>query len=340
MRAISVFVVLTLITSVAVATWLVRVGDALDRPLTLPSEGATYVVHPGDNLRGVAEVLATKGWLTDPHHLALWGRWTGEAQRIKAGEFRIAPGTSPRALLALLVRGETVQHAVTLVEGWTFKQVISALHQHPHISRTINLSQLPETLAALGLRDVAPEGYLLPDTYHFTRGTSDRAIVKRAHAAMRSYLTEQWDGRANGLPLKAPYEALVLASIIEKETGLATERARISGVFIRRLERGMRLETDPTVIYGLGDSFSGNLKRKHLRQATPYNTYLIKGLPPTPIAMPGREAVHAALHPAAGADFFFVGRGDGSHFFSPSLAEHSRAVDKYQRKRKRPARAE
>jgi len=316
------------------AAWLMEVDKDLDRPMSLPAPGAILLVERGDTLRSIARDIARRGWIKTPLHLALLGRWTGEAQRIKTGEFRIAAGTSPRGLLAQLVAGEVVQHAVTLVEGWTFARSLLAIRAHPAITKTLSAGATPDTLSRFGLQEGPVEGQLLPDTYHFTRGTADVEIVRRAYRAMEAYLHRAWQKRDQGLPLTTPYEALILASIVEKETGQAEERPRIAGVFVRRLKAKMRLETDPTVIYGLGEEFDGNLTRRHLRRPTPYNTYVIKGLTPTPIALPGRAAIEAVLHPQEGDALFFVSRGDGFHHFSSTFAEHQRAVDKYQRRRR------
>jgi UPF0755 protein len=223
-----------------------------------------------------------------------------------------------------------VQYPLTLVEGWTFRQVMEALQADERLEHLIEDPSAEAVMARLGRRGVHPEGRFFPDTYHFTRGSSDLDILKRAHAAMERVLAEEWEARADGLPIESPDEALILASIIEKETGLASERAEIAGVFVRRLRLGMRLQTDPTVIYGLGDDFDGNLRRADLRNDHPYNTYVHAGLPPTPIALPGREAIRAALNPADGETLYFVARGDGSHAFSVTLEEHNRAVRKYQ----------
>jgi UPF0755 protein len=339
-RRTRVISTLVIAAGAALAGWLVHIDDALDRPLDLPPGGITYVVERGDNLRGVADAFAREGWLDAPRYLTWAGRWSGDARHIKAGEFFVPTGTSARGLLELLVRGRVVQHAFTLVEGWTFAQAVAALRSDPRLQPTPALEQIPLSLAELGLGEVHPEGSLLPDTYFFTRGTTDVQIVRRAHHAMQRYLSEQWDARAEDLPYATPYEALILASIIEKETGLASERPHIAGVFVRRLRLGMRLQTDPTVIYGLGTSFDGDLKRHHLREPGPYNTYVIAGLTPTPIAMPGRDAIRAALHPAEGDALFFVSRGDGSHHFSATYAEHSRAVDDFQRGHRKAGRAD
>ena len=314
--------------------WVIEIDKSLDRPMDVPPPGGVLLVERGDTLRQIARDLTRKGWIETPLHLALLGRWNGDAQRIKTGEFSVSPTTSPRQLLAKLVAGDVVQHRVTLVEGWTFEKALGVIRSHPAVKRTLAEEGHLDDLRAFGLPGGPVEGRLLPDTYYFTRGTPDIEIVRRAFNAMEAFLAQAWVGRDEGLPLRDSSEALILASIVEKETGLAEERPRIAGVFVRRLNANMRLETDPTVIYGLGKEFDGNLTRKDLRRPTPYNTYVNKGLTPTPIALPSRAAIDAVLHPADGNALFFVSRGDGSHHFSPTYAEHQRAVDKYQRRSK------
>lgn len=251
-----------------------------------------------------------------------------EPQVYRAGEYRLEYGLKPRALLRKLAAGSVVQHRLTLVEGWTFRQVMVALGNEAGLAHRFdaaNPSTWPEQLAELGIGE--PEGWFLPETYSYTLGDSDLDILARAHRAMRDALALAWASRDEGLPLETPYELLILASIIEKETGVEEERARIAGVFIRRLQKGMKLQTDPTVIYGLGESFDGDIRRKDLRADTPYNTYTRHGLPPTPIAMPGRASLLAAAHPAAGEALYFVADGKGGHTFSKTLEEHQAAVD-------------
>ncbi len=236
-------------------------------------------------------------------------------------------------LLQQMVDGEVIQHTLTLVEGWSFKQVMVALRAHHAIRATLQGLTAAEIMSRLGYAGQHPEGRFFPDTYHFPKATSDIEFLRRAYSAMAERLEQEWVAREPDLPLKSAYEALILASIIEKESAVSAERAEIAGVFIRRLNKGMRLQTDPTVIYGMGEAYDGNIRRRDLRHDTPYNTYTRKGLPPTPIAMPGGEAIHAALHPASAESLYFVARGDGTHYFSATLEEHNRAVRKYQLKR-------
>jgi UPF0755 protein len=260
-----------------------------------------------------------------------YGRLSGQAGRVRAGEYRIPAGSTPRQVMERLVSGEVLLHALTIVEGWTFHQMRRAINAHPAIRVTLDGVPDEEVMALLGREGEHPEGWFLPETYRFPRGTSDVELMRIAHHAMVRALEAAWEGRRENLPLRSPYEALILASIIERETGLAVERPEIAGVFVRRLERGMRLQTDPTVIYGLGLDFEGRLRRVHLDTDTPYNTYTRGGLPPTPIALPGKESLAAAVQPLEGHTLYFVatGRPDGSHYFSTTLEEHNRAVQRY-----------
>jgi UPF0755 protein len=299
--------------------------------LNLPASETVYEIPPGTSLNQLAYDLHARDMIEHPRLFILLGREMDVARRLQAGEYRLVTGMKPRTLLQLIVDGKVIQHAVTLVEGQTFRETLQRIHAHPFIEDTLQGLDDAEIMNRLGHTGVHPEGRFLPDTYHFTRGTTDLAFLERAFAAMSTYLETAWPGRDTDLPLQTPEEALILASIVEKETGLADERPVIAGVFVRRLQRGMRLQTDPTVIYGLGEQFDGNLRRRDLENDTPYNTYTRNGLPPTPIAMPGAAAIAAVLHPAAGNSLYFVSRGDGSHYFSDTLEEHNLAVDKYQR---------
>jgi UPF0755 protein len=242
-------------------------------------------------------------------------------------------GLTPEQLLRRLAEGKVVQHSITLVEGESFKLMMQRIAAHPVLEQTLDSIEPDAVMKAVGHPGIHPEGRFLPETYHFPRGSSDVDLLRRAYRDMEAFMQASWAERDSDIPLQTPYDALILASIVEKETAVAEERARISGVFTRRLEKGMRLQTDPTVIYGLGDSFDGDIRYRDLRTDTPYNTYTRSGLPPTPIAMPGKDAILAALHPAEGKALYFVARGDGSHQFSSTLKEHNRAVDRYQRKR-------
>jgi UPF0755 protein len=250
---------------------------------------------------------------------------------IKAGNYELRRGMTVYDLFLMITEGSTVQRSITFIEGWSFRQMREALNQHEDIRHLSMPMTDAEIMQHIGAPQSNPEGLFFPDSYFFERGMSDLDILKRAYHTMQRKLERAWEGRAAELPYRTPYEALIMASLIEKETGRSSERPMISRVFLNRLRLGMRLQTDPTVIYGLGESFDGNLRKRDLLADTPYNTYTRHGLPPTPIAMPGMAAIEAALHPANGSALYFVGKGDGSHVFSPTLSEHNRAVNRYQR---------
>jgi len=331
-----VVLVLTLLLALAAGAliWLYSDFEQFrQRPLAIGDESVELIVERGSSLKTLATDLASRGWLDrHPIYLETLARIEGRAREIKAGEYRLEPGTTPDQLLDQLVTGRVIQYTLALVEGWNSREVLGAVAEHPTLIQSLNTRDETELMAALGRPGRHPEGRFFPDTYHFPRATTDVEFLRRAMEAMDKELESQWSNRAANLPLQNAEEALILASIVEKETGKASERAAIAGVFVRRLRRNMKLQTDPTVIYGLGESFDGNLRRKDLRTDTPYNTYTRHGLPPTPIAIPGRAAIRAVLHPAEGNALFFVARGDGSHEFSATLEEHNRAVRKYQLK--------
>ncbi len=316
------------------AAWLIMDFQTFrSNPLPLPEGGATLIVEPGDHLRGIAEELRLRGIIDKPLYLLILGRYLGLDARIKTGEFHIEQGATAQQLLEKLSSGRVVQHRLALIEGETFKLMMRRVMANQALRHTLANPSEETVMAALGLAGEHPEGRFMPETYAFPRGTTDVVFLRRAYDAMQSFLQQAWEKRADDLPLRTPYEALILASIVEKETAVASERGQIAGVFIRRLRKGMKLQTDPTVIYGLGEHYDGDIRFRDLRSDTPYNTYTRFGLPPTPIAMPGKEAILAVLHPQAGDALYFVSRGDGSHQFSSTLAEHNQAVDKYQRKR-------
>lgn len=327
-----VFGIVLLLASFAGAWAWMAYQRFVETPLALPPEGAAFLVPSGATIATVAGELSAAGFVDDPLYLVWYARWKKLAHRIRAGEFRLEPGMTAPAFLDLLVSGKTISHSLTLIEGWTFKQVRAAVAGHPVIVSTLGELSDAEVMHQLGLPDEHPEGRFFPDTYLFPRDTTDLAFLKRAYRRMQDELAELWPRRAAELPLETPYQALILASIVEKETGVPEERAHIAGVFINRLRRGMRLQTDPSVIYGLGERFDGNLQRAHLQEDTPYNTYVYAGLTPTPICMPGRAALAAVLNPLATEDLYFVARGDGSHAFSKTLRAHNAAVRKYQLK--------
>lgn len=322
---------LALLASVSAAFLYLHVQEVLDTPLDVPDGGVTFEIPLGSPFSAVSRSLEERGLIDDDRVLRLYARWTGEASGIHAGEYRIAAGTTPRELLLQFTSGNVKLYSFTIVEGWNHRELLKALHAHPEISATMTDEDWPALLAELESQAAWPEGLFLPETYRFPQGTTDRTVLAEAYRLMQETLQEEWPQRAADAPVADPYEALILASIVEKETARADERQRIAGVFARRLEKGMRLQTDPTVIYGIGPSFNGNLTRRDLRTDTPYNTYTRHGLPPTPIAMPGRAAIHAALNPAEGDELFFVatGLGDGSHKFSKTVEEHEAAVQEY-----------
>lgn len=290
---------------------------------------ADLEIEPGTSANGVAETVVASGADVPVAMLQAWFRFSGQARLIKAGSYELVPGTTPRKLLSMLVRGEETLKSITLVEGWTFVQVRAALQKAEQlVPDTLALS--PETIMEkLGKPGIHPEGRFFPDTYAYAKGSSDLAVLKRAARAMDRRLDAAWSLRSPDTPLKSPDQALILASIVEKETGKPSDRAQIGGVFSNRLRIGMPLQTDPTVIYGLGLQFDGNLRKRDLQADTPYNTYTRLGLPPTPIAMPGKAALLAAVQPAPTKALYFVSRGDGSSEFSTNLDEHNRAVNKY-----------
>jgi UPF0755 protein len=301
------------------------------QPLTLAADKVEISVPGGASLSTAAHKAVEGGVRTQPDLLALYFRLAGQGQTIKPGEYEVTRGMKPADLLGKLVRGDRIVLAVTLVEGWTFKQFRAALAKAEHLKNDTAAMSDAQIMQALGREGVNPEGRFFPDTYHYAKNSGDLAVLRQSMQLMDKRLAAAWEARAPNLPLKTPDEALVLASIVEKETGRAQDRPDIAAVFINRLRIGMRLQTDPTVIYGLGDSFDGNLKRSHLMTDTPYNTYTRAGLPPTPIAMPGKASLMAAVQPSDSKALYFVARGDGSSHFSQSLDEHNRAVNRFQR---------
>lgn len=298
------------------------------RPLNLSED--IYLVKPGMTLRGFARMLRDRGVILEPYTLVWWGYLTGHSRQLKAGEYQFGPKANVMDLLDQVVAGRVIQYQLVFVEGWTFRQMMSALESAPNLTSTLTDLSPKEVMARLGYPDMYPEGRFFPDTYHYSRGQTDLQILTSAFEKMQATLRHEWESRAPDLPLRSIDEALVLASIVEKETGRIEERKLIAGVFVNRLRKGMRLQSDPTVIYGIGTRFDGNIRLEDLRRDTPYNTYTRSGLPPTPIAMPGRESLDAVLHPADTAALYFVARGGGSHVFSNTLEEHNAAVSKYQ----------
>lgn len=303
----------------------------LHQPMDTRQATLDLSIEPGTSPKSIAQAVADAGAQTSPTLLYAWFRLSGQSRQMRAGSYEIAPGTSPQRLLSMLVRGEESLRTVTIVEGWNWRQVRQALAKAESLQADSRTLSDDAVMAKLGRPGVAPEGRFYPDTYSYAKGASDLAVLQRAMKAMDKHLQQAWEARQPGAALQSPEQALILASIVEKETGKAQDRAQISGVFNNRLRIGMRLQTDPTVIYGLGEAFDGNLRRVHLTTDTPWNTYTRAGLPPTPIAMPGKAALLAAVQPAKTAAIYFVAKGDGTSHFSATLDEHNRAVNRYQR---------
>jgi UPF0755 protein len=301
-------------------------------PLDTQGKVIEFTINPGSGVGAAAQQMAKAGVPVNPQLFNILARVTGEAGRIKAGSYELKPDTSPRRLLTQLVRGEFAQEAVTIVEGWTFRQMRAALAAHQRLRHdTVKLTD-EELMKKISSEYTKPEGLFFPDTYLFAKGSSELAIYKQAHQAMLNHLKAAWETRDPSLPYKTPYEALIMASIIEKETGQKSERNMIAGVFVNRLKVGMMLQTDPAVIYGMGERFVGDIRKKDLQTDTPYNTYTRAGLPPTPISLPGVQSLAAALAPAKTEALYFVSRGDGTSQFSDNLNDHNRAVNQYQRR--------
>ena len=305
-------------------------------PMPMGNVALELEIEPGTAPKGVARNVEAAGVRVDARLLYAWFRVSGLDRRIKAGNYEIPPGTTPYVLLQKLVQGEESLQVLTLVEGWNFRQVRAALAREDGLKHDSAALSDPELMARLERPGIAPEGRFFPDTYTYAKGSSDVAVLRRALHAMDRRVEAAWSQRASDTPLKSANEALILASIVEKETGRASDRAQIAGVFTNRLRVGMLLQTDPTVIYGLGENFDGNLRKRDLQTDTPWNTYTRAGLPPTPIAMPGKAALLAAVQPAATRAVYFVAKGDGSSHFSESLNEHYRAVIRYQRGQRGP----
>jgi UPF0755 protein len=293
-----------------------------------------YDVKPGMSLRGFARELSARGVLPESHSFVWLAHLTGRDRGLKSGEYRFRDGMTASELLDQVVAGRVIEYPLVLLEGWTFRQFLAVLAEAPKLTHQLAGLTVPAIMERLGHPGEHPEGRFFPDTYYYSAGQSDIMILSNAYDKMHQLLQREWEGREHNLPLRNAYEALILASIVEKETGRDDERRLIAGVFINRLRHGMKLQTDPTVIYGLGQAFDGNLRLRDLRRDGPYNTYTRKGLPPTPVAMPGKDALQAVLHPVVTGALFFVARGDGSHEFSSTLEEHNKAVQKYQLKGK------
>ena len=295
--------------------------------------GVTYLLQPGATVGALADDWVSRGWIARPEYLKLLARESGLANRLQAGEYHLPAGVNAVQALEIFAAGKVIDHTLTITPGKRFADLLAAVRAHPQLRNTLRGQSDAQVMAAIGKPGEHPEGRFFPDTYHFPRGATDVALLRRAYRALETRLQHWWRRRAAESPLATPYQALILASIVEKETGAPDERPRIAGVFVRRLLKGMRLQTDPTVIYGLGDAFDGNLRRRDLRRDTPYNTYTRGGLPPTPIALVGEAAMQAVVQPTMGDALYFVAKGDGTHAFSATLAQHNAAVRKYQLRR-------
>ena len=310
-----------------------KIYTQMHAELTL-TEPETIIFTRGSSIRTLANQLIEKDLLENKYYLLIWGKLNRQETRLQAGEYVITPGLSLARLLNNMVAGNVVQHDLVLIEGYTFRQILQTIWQNSRITKQLENLSDEEIMTALGHEGEHPEGRFYPDTYYISRGVTDIELLNRAYDEMARILQEEWQQRAENLPLKSSYEALILASIVEKESAIAEERPLIAGLFINRLRKKMRLQTDPTVIYGI-ENYDGNIRFRDLRKDTPYNTYTRHGLPPTPIALAGREAIHATLHPDKTNYLYFVAYGDGSgkHVFSTNLKDHEKAVDRYQRKK-------
>ncbi|WP_426149364.1 endolytic transglycosylase MltG [Pseudomonas sp. DC3000-4b1] len=324
---------LVILAGIAIGLAVWRVQAVLDQPLTLPGEQLIDVPQ-GASPGGMLNRLEEQGALSGAFWARLYWRFNLDGQPLHAGEYRVGPDTKVRELLGLWQRGEVVQYSLTLVEGWTFHQARALLARQEKLKQTLTGLSDEQVMEKLGHPGVVPEGRFFPDTYRYVKGMTDAQLLELAFTRLETVLAQEWQNRAQGLPYSDPYQALIMASLVEKETGVPQERGEIAGVFVRRLAAGMLLQTDPTVIYGMGERYTGRITRADLREPSPYNTYLNPGLPPTPIALAGREAIHAALNPTEGSSLYFVAKGDGSHVFSDDIEAHNQAVRQYQLKRR------
>ena len=298
--------------------------------IELAEAQTTFLISPGSNIKSIAEDLTRRNIIDDPWLFILLAKLEDVETRVRAGEYLIEPGQTPQDLLTTFTEGKSIQYSLTIIEGWTFRQMLDAIAADPIIRHSLEGKTDDEIMTLIGQPGQHPEGMFFPDTYRFPKGTTDVEFLRRAYSLMQEHLEREWMKREPNLPLNSSYEALILASIVEKETGAAFERPLIAGVFTERLRRNMRLQTDPTIIYGLGESFDGDIRFRDLKKDTPYNTYLHAGLTPTPIALPGLDSIRAVLHPAKTDALYFVSKGDGTHQFSATLEEHNAAVQRYQ----------
>ncbi|SET49024.1 endolytic transglycosylase MltG [Thalassotalea agarivorans] len=325
-KKIIIVLILLFVTAVLSINYLTE--QHMTKPMNLASE-TMLDVEKGTSFYRFSKTLVEKGWVDNRLWLRIYAKKHPQLTRLKAGSYMVTPNTSAKQLLEQLVEGKEFHWSITFIEGSTFKDMLNVLAQHEEVKQTLSDMSVAQIAQKLAIDNPNPEGWFYPETYAFTKGTTDLALLKRAHVKMKTVLEQAWNNKAKDLPYKSPYEALIMASIVEKESAYTKEMPRISSVFVNRLNKGMRLQTDPTVIYGLGDRYQGDIKRKHLREKTAYNTYRINGLPPTPIAMPGLTAIEATLHPEQSDYLYFVAQGGGQHYFSKTLAEHNKAVRKY-----------
>lgn len=331
-RILGLSVLIVVFLTITLALLYVDYKSFLDTPINIKKE-AIFTVDSGMSFSALNKKLISENIINETPYLEILARHSKRANKIKSGEYNLSRGLLPDDLLNVFVSGKTVQYSMTLLEGWQIYEVLEAIKLNDVLKKELTTYNPDKLLSELGYAESSAEGLFFPDTYHFPRGTSDIDFLKRSYKRLQQVLDHEWQNRAENLPYKTPYEALTMASIVEKETGLASERAKIAGVFVRRLNKNMKLQTDPTVIFAMGRQFDGNIRKKDLRIDSPYNTYRYKGLPPSPISLVGREAIYAALHPEDGKELYFVAKGDGSHYFSETLAEHNRAVVKYQLKK-------
>ena len=327
-----------LLTVIVISVLVIQFFRFQYQTVSIPDSERIFSIQSGSNIKTIAQQLSLEKIIDDPWLFILLAKVKGVETRVRAGEYRLQQSQSPSDLLDLFTKGQSIQYSFTIIEGWAFRQMMQELQHQTIIKNTLTGKSDAEIMAELGYQGQHPEGLFFPDTYSFPKGTTDIDFLQRAYHLMQSHLKREWENRAPDLPISTSYEALILASIIEKETGAAYERPLIASVFTQRLRKNMRLQTDPTVIYGLGETFDGDIRFRDLKKDTPYNTYLHKGLTPTPIALPGLDAIRAALHPADSKALFFVSKGDGTHYFSNTLEEHNKAVRKYQLKGKKPKR--
>ena len=341
-RLFKLIAVIILIASFAGAWYWNEYNVFLQTPLSFSDDAErteqTFTIHKGDSIKKIARNLQKQHFIEHPQYFWLYTRLSRQAEKIKAGEYTLSSGMTVKELVNRFVSGKVNQYALTIVEGWTVKNALAQINKDPNLFHTLDKEPLKDVLNKLPELLNSPyknlEGLIYPDTYNFPRGTTDMQFIERAYKQMQRVLEQEWQQREQDLPLKTPYEALILASIVEKESGVSSERSKIAGVFIRRIKKKMRLQSDPTIIYGMGDDYKGNIRRKDINKKTAYNTYQIDGLPPTPIAIPGREAIHAVLHPEKGRSLYFVADGSGGHVFTNNLKAHNKAVRKYILKKK------